>query len=47
MNEDTNSATIFSYLGGYNCQHILQPIATDYVPKEDIERARSLGYYTG
>lgn len=47
MDYDTNSATIFSYLGGYECRHVLVPIATDYVPEVDVTRARRLGYYTG
>lgn len=45
MNPDTNSSTIFSYLGGYNCQHILVPIATEYVPKSVKSEAQSKGYY--
>lgn len=45
MNPDTNSSTIFSYLGGYNCQHILVPIATQYVPQSVKNEAQSKGYY--
>lgn len=45
-NYDTNSATIFSYVGGYFCAHILVPVATEYVPEADIERAISLGFYS-
>lgn len=45
MNPDTNSSTIFSYLGGYNCQHILTPLATEYVPESVKEEAISKGYY--
>jgi len=45
MNPDTNSSTIFSYLGGYNCQHILVPIATEYVPQSVKDEAKSKGYY--
>ncbi len=45
MNPDTNSSTIFSYLGGYNCQHILVPIATEYVPQSVKSEAQSKGYY--
>lgn len=44
-NPDTNSATIFSYLGGYGCIDILVPIATEYVPVADKQRAIELGYY--
>lgn len=45
MNPDTNSLTIFSYLGGFNCQHILVPLATEYVPQEVKDEAESKGYY--
>jgi hypothetical protein len=45
MNPDTNTSTIFSYLGGYNCQHILVPIATQYVPQSVKNEAQSKGYY--
>lgn len=45
MNPDTNSSTIFSYLGGYNCQHILVPLATEYVPQSVKDEAQSKGYY--
>lgn len=44
-NPDTNSATIFSYLGGYGCIDVLVPVATEYVPTADIQRAISLGYF--
>lgn len=40
----TNSATIYSYLGGYQCLHSLMPVSEAVVPEEDIERARDLGY---
>jgi len=40
----TNAATIYSYLGGYNCLHSLVPVSKAIVPEADIERARSLGY---
>jgi len=43
-NPNTNSATIFSYLGGYNCNHVLIPVATKYVPSADIARAKAKGY---
>jgi len=46
MNADTNSSTIFSYLGGYNCQHILVPLATEYVPQSVKDEAQSKGYYS-
>lgn len=40
----TNSTTIFSLLGGYNCRHVLVPIARRDVPKADLERMKSKGY---
>lgn len=40
----TNSATIYSYLGGYNCLHSLIPVTIDIVPDSDIERTKKLGY---
>ena len=40
----TNSTTIFSVLGGYNCRHVLVPVARRDVPKADLERMRSKGY---
>lgn len=42
--EGTNSKTIYSYLGGWNCQHSLMPVSISIVPESDIERARDLGY---
>jgi hypothetical protein len=45
MFRGTNSETIFSWVGGYNCQHSLLPISDIAVPKEDIVRAISKGYY--
>lgn len=44
-NPNTNSTTIFSYLGGYGCVDVLIPVATKYVPKDVIERAIAKGYY--
>jgi len=44
-NPDTNNSTIFSYLGGYNCRHILVPIATEFVPQKDRVRAILEGWY--
>lgn len=40
----TNSTTIFSLLGGYNCRHVLVPIARRDVPKADLERMKAKGY---
>lgn len=47
MNYDTNSATIKSYAGGYNCLHVLVPIATEYVSSTDKARAKELGFFAG
>lgn len=44
--EGTNSKTIFTTRGGYNCRHSIMAVSVFGVPKEDIERAISLGYYT-
>ena len=40
----TNEATIYSYLGGYNCQHSLMPVSEVIVDEIDLEHARDLGY---
>lgn len=40
----TNESTIYSYLGGYNCNHSLIPVSEAVVPESDMERARSLGF---
>lgn len=42
--QGTNAATIYSYLGGYNCLHFLVPVSEAVVDDSDIERARSFGY---
>lgn len=44
-NSATNSDTIFSFVGGYNCKHSLVPIITSRVPQKWIDRAKNLGYY--
>jgi hypothetical protein len=44
MIEGTNSATIYSYLGGYNCMHSLIPISEALISDEDKERAKKFGY---
>ena len=41
----TNSETIFSWVGGYNCQHSLIPISEASVPKSDLILAIEKGYY--
>lgn len=47
MNYDTNRSTIFSFAGGYNCIHVLVPIATEYVENKWVDRAIRLGLYSG
>jgi len=44
MADGTNSATIFSFVGGYNCQHILLPVLFDAVPADVIARAKAKGF---
>lgn len=44
MISGTNSATIYSYLGGYQCMHSLMPVSEAVVPDSDIERAKDLGF---
>lgn len=41
----TNEQTIFSYVGGYTCNHILTAVFNDNVPEDVKARARSLGYF--
>lgn len=43
-NRNTNPVTIFAYLGGYNCNHILMAVPVDKVPVEDIRRSIGEGY---
>ena len=38
-NRATNSETIFTLLGGYNCNHVLEPIGISDVPKDKILEA--------
>jgi hypothetical protein len=40
----TNEATIYSYLGGYNCMHSLIPVSEFVVSDSDKERAKKLGF---
>lgn len=42
--QGTDSATIYSYLGGYGCLHSLIPVSEAVVPESDMERTRNLGY---
>lgn len=44
MNKNTNKATIFSLLGGYNCGHNYLPVSIKSVPKSVIDRARQRGF---
>lgn len=39
----TTPSTIFNYLGGYNCRHVLIPVRQSAVPKEDLDRMRYKG----
>jgi len=41
----TNSKTIFTTAGGYNCQHSILPESTFAVPKKDIQRAIANGTF--
>jgi hypothetical protein len=42
---NTNSQTIFTVAGGYNCQHSILPVSTFGVPKVDIDRAIANGTF--
>lgn len=44
MIEGTNSSTIWSYRGGWQCGHYFMPVSIEIVPESDIQRARNLGY---
>ena len=43
-NPATTSTTIFTYCGGYNCNHRLIPVDAAVVPDEFVARAKSKGY---
>lgn len=45
-NRATTAQTIWVYRGGYNCNHVLVPVATEDVPANVIERAIAAGFYT-
>lgn len=45
MARGTNQDTIFTYLGGYNCQHSYGPVSVSVVPRADIDRAFAQGFY--
>jgi len=40
----TDSKSIFTFVGGWNCRHYLVPVSTRDVPDTDIERAKKEGY---
>ena len=40
----TTPATIFTYAGGYNCDHVFAAVPIEAVPPSAIQRARGLGY---
>lgn len=40
---ETNRSNIFDLLGGYNCRHILLPLARRDVPQADWQRMKSKG----
>jgi hypothetical protein len=42
----TNSRTIFSVAGGYNCRHSVMAVSIFTVPVASVKRAVELGYYT-
>lgn len=44
-NANTNESTIFILAGGYNCLDSIMPVSVSIVPKSDIERAISLGFF--
>jgi len=43
--DNTNQANIFSYLGGWRCDHVLVPVATQYVPETIKAKARADGFF--
>lgn len=43
--EGTNSRTIFSVAGGYNCRHSIMAVSIFSVPIAQVKRAIDLGYY--
>jgi hypothetical protein len=40
----TDKSTIFTFAGGYNCQHSIMPVSDLVVPKSDKKRAKELGF---
>lgn len=45
MARGTNEATIFTYVGGYNCQHSLGPVSVAAVPIEVVRSSIARGFY--
>jgi hypothetical protein len=45
MRKGTNESTIFTFVGGYNCQHDLLPLTIKQVPESALNRAIEKGYY--
>lgn len=43
-NRNTNAETIFTLLGGYNCNHVLEPASVRNVPKEKVLEAIDKGW---
>jgi len=41
----TNTTTIYSTAGGYNCRHSIIPVSIEIVPEKDIQRAIDQGFY--
>lgn len=44
MRKGTNSSTIFSYRGGYSCQHIIVAVPDEAVPPSAYKRADKKGF---
>lgn len=42
--DGTNSSTIFSTRGGYNCGHVISPVSEAVVPADVIARVRAQGF---
>ena len=45
MIKGTDSSSIFTYRGGWFCNHQIIPILTKRVPADVIQRAKGKGYY--
>lgn len=43
--EGTNAQTIFSYAGGWNCQHTISPVSINSVPRDVIDRVIAEGFF--